>query len=117
MTVCVRLKPSAYEAGGKFEKQGRRAVLILSGSRDDIPLGRLMNIHEPSNDNWVPGETIMSVTANGIRFSDASFEILTKRNYNIYISQIVQMVEKNLVEVLNNAGTPLTVAQILAFTA
>ena len=118
MTIAIRLDPSIFSATGLFHGIPRsRAVLHMGVGRDDTHIGKI-NQSTAANLSYRGGQTNFQIDARGTEMSDQMFQFMSENEgYQIaYVAHIIDFMERGLI-IVEQDGTPLTVAGVRTFTA
>lgn len=114
--ISIRLDPSVFLPGGKFEGvPENRAVLLVGDAKWNPFAGRTQPIYDVDSPLYQPTQYVLSVNAFATQLEDTNFEYIM--NYqSSYSGMIIEFLSRGLIIVEQN-GTPLTVAQVREFAA
>ena len=119
--ISIRLHPDLFDKtkNGPFYGTPRnRAVLNIGSGRNEAYAGKLPGIWDSGHLSWRGGQWILLVDVNGTQVSDITFEGYMQEDSlkDAYGRQIIDFAERGAI-IVEQDGTPLTVAQMRAFTA
>lgn len=114
--ISIRLDPSVFLPGGPFEGiPENRAVLLLGDTKWNPFAGKTQPIFEVDHPLYQPTQYLMNISSFATQLEDTNFQYVMNVQSS-YSGMIVHYLSKGYIIVEQN-GTPLTVAQVRTFAA